>query len=367
MPTEASRHADFSSVRYAQVWEDAEVLLDALDIQPGVTCLSIASAGDNALAMLTRDPARVIAVDLSAAQLACLRLRMSAYRVLGYDELLELIGSRPSDRRETLYARCRVQLGDEAAAFWDARLPQMRDGIGGIGKFERYFALFRRWVLPLVHRRATVEALLTSRDPAQRRRFYDTRWNNRRWRWLFAVFFSRQVMGRFGRDPAFFRYVEGSVADRIFQRAEHALAELDPAANPYLHWILTGTHNPAKALPCALRPESFELIRQRLDRLEILHGSLEDAMGAMPRHTIDRYNLSDVFEYMSAENTEALLRQCVAHGRSGGRLAYWNMLVPRTRPASMAEVLRPLEGRAAELHRQDKAFFYSRLVVEQIA
>ncbi|NBC11207.1 MAG: DUF3419 family protein [Planctomycetes bacterium] len=367
MPTEASRHADFSVVRYAQVWEDADVLLDALNIQPGDTCLSIASAGDNALAMLTRDPARVVAVDLSAAQLACLQLRVAAYRALRHDELLELIGSRSSSRREALYRRCRAELDEEAAAFWDARPQQIRAGIGGIGKFERYFALFRRWVLPLVHRRATVEALLAPRDPAERRRFYDTRWNNRRWRWLFAVFFSRRVMGRFGRDPAFFRYVEGSVADRIFQRAEHALAELDPAANPYLHWILTGTHDPAKALPCALRPEAFAVIRQRLDRLDIVHGSLEDAMGVMERRSIDRFNLSDVFEYMSAENAEALLRRCVEHGRPGGRLAYWNMLVPRSRPASMADQLRPLDGLATELHRQDKAFFYSRLVVEEIA
>ena len=36
---------------YAQCWEDADVLLDALDIRPGHVCLSIASGGDNALAM----------------------------------------------------------------------------------------------------------------------------------------------------------------------------------------------------------------------------------------------------------------------------------------------------------------------------
>ena len=29
---------------------------------------------------------------------------------------------------------------------------------------------------------------------------------------MFRMFFSRTVMGRFGRDPSFFRYVEGDVA-----------------------------------------------------------------------------------------------------------------------------------------------------------
>ena len=71
MRSEAAARADFSAIRYAQVWEDADVLLAGLDVQPGDTCVSIASAGDNALALLTKDPARVIALDLSPAQIAC--------------------------------------------------------------------------------------------------------------------------------------------------------------------------------------------------------------------------------------------------------------------------------------------------------
>ena len=50
--SEVEDRADFSHIRYAQVWEDADILLEGLNIQPGDVCLSIASAGDNALAML---------------------------------------------------------------------------------------------------------------------------------------------------------------------------------------------------------------------------------------------------------------------------------------------------------------------------
>ena len=95
MASEAAANADFSQIRYAQCWEDADVLLDALEVQAGDTCLSIASAGDNSLALLTRDPARVVALDLNPSQLACLELRVAAYRELDHPALLELIGSRP--------------------------------------------------------------------------------------------------------------------------------------------------------------------------------------------------------------------------------------------------------------------------------
>src|SRR6476659_5290227 len=110
MTSEVAAKADFSDVRYAQCWEDADILLEALALRPGAVCLSIASAGDNALALLSRGPARVIALDLSPAQLACLELRVAAYRELSHAELLELLGSTPSSRREDLYLRCRSQL-----------------------------------------------------------------------------------------------------------------------------------------------------------------------------------------------------------------------------------------------------------------
>jgi S-adenosylmethionine-diacylglycerol 3-amino-3-carboxypropyl transferase len=171
-------------------------------------------------------------------------------------------------------------------------------------------------------------------------------------------------MGRMGRDPSFFTYVQGSVADRILARARHAVTELDPADNPYLQWIMTGRHT--TALPLALRPEHFETIRANLDRLEWRCQSVEDFLAGTEGRSIDRFNLSDIFEYMSEPNYHALLGRIVDRARPGGRLAYWNMLAPRSRPESMAGRLRPLDELAGRLHREDKAFFYSRFVVEEV-
>jgi S-adenosylmethionine-diacylglycerol 3-amino-3-carboxypropyl transferase len=362
--SEVARRAVFTALRYAQCWEDADVLLEALAVRPGDTCISIASGGDNTLALLSRNPGRVVALDLSEAQLACLELRVGAYRELDHRGLLELIGSRPSSRRADLYRRCRPQLSAAARRFWDAQPREVERGIGGAGKFERYLALFRRWLLPLVHGPDRVARLLRGGTLEEREAFYRSEWDSWRWRALFRLFFSRAVMGRLGRDPSFFRYVEGSVAERILLRARHALTQLNPAENPYLQWILTGRH--LDALPLALRPENFEPIRDGLDRLEWHALSLESYLEGVGSGAVQRFNLSNVFEYMSAPNYQALLERLLAAGAGGGRLVYWNMLVPRHRPEAMAERLRPLSGLAAELHARDKAFFYSDLVIEEI-
>jgi S-adenosylmethionine-diacylglycerol 3-amino-3-carboxypropyl transferase len=42
------------------------------------------------------------------------------------------------------------------------------------------------------------------------------------------------------------------------------------------------------------------------------------------------------------------------------------MLAPRSRPESLAMRFRPLDELARELFAQDKAFFYSRFVVEEV-
>ncbi len=364
--TEIAERAQFSRIRYAQLWEDADVLLDALEIRPGDTCVSIASAGDNAMAMLARNPAKVHAVDLSASQIACVELRRAAMGALSREEWLELAGSRTGGRREALLARCLPDMPGDAAAFWRAMPDLAECGAAGLGKFENFFRIFRERVMPFIHSRREVDALLAGNpDRAAREQFYERTWNNLRWRLLFRVFFSRFVMGRLGRDPEFFRFVEGDVASRILSRTRHALVELNPAENPYLHWILKGGHG--NALPQAWRAGEYEAAAKNRRSLECHLCSLEALLAKLPERSVHRFNLSDIFEYMSPAGYEAALEAILRVAAPGARLVYWNMLVPRHRPDRLADRLLPRRDIAARLHARDKAFFYSDLVVEEVA
>lgn len=364
MLNKAARRTASPAVRYAQCWEDADILLQALDVRAGDTCVSIGSAGDNTLALLAREPRRVVAVDLNPAQIACLELRVSAYRNLTHPELLELVGSAPSGRRLELYHRCRANLSEDSRRFWDARPAEVEDGIGTAGRFERYFSIFRNRVLPLVHPRRVTEAMLRSGTREERERFFADVWDSWRWRLTFRVFFSRAVMSLLGRDPSCFEYVNGAVAKRLLTRTRHALTALDPADNPYLQWICAGRH--LTVLPFALRPENFAPIRDNLDCLEWHCCPLERYLESVSPHSIDRFNLSDIFEYLSLRQYSRALEQVARAGRPGGRLVYWNMLVERHRPQWLSARLRPLADLARELHRKDRAFFYSDLVIEEV-
>ncbi|NHF73178.1 DUF3419 family protein [Paracoccus xiamenensis] len=355
--------AKFDHIRYAQLWEDADVLTEALGDCRGGTLVSICSAGDNALAMLVLDPARVVVVDLSPAQIACLHLRIGAFRALDHAKFLELMGARPSQRRKALLARATADLDPETRAFWAALSDEVAaHGAGGIGKFERYFRIFRTRLLPLVHSRRTIEDTFVSRPRPEREAFLDRRFNNWRWRLLVKLFFSRFVMGRMGRDKAFFDHVDGSPAQHVARRIRHAGVDLDPAQNPYLHWILKGTHG--DALPMTWRAEHYQTIRDRLDRIEIRPGSLEAFVSTGER--ADGYNLSDIFEYMPPQVFTQVYGSILNASAPGARLVYWNMMAPRRVPPEYAHRVRTLHEIEDRLKAQDKAFFYSDFVVEEV-
>ena len=362
MPDHLDKRVQFDFVRYANCWEDADILCEALQPAPGKRFLSIASGGDNCLA-LAADGAEVVACDLNISQLACTELKMAAIRTLEYKDVLSFLGITPSDHRPGTYDSLKHQLTDTCRQHLDSDTASIQTGIIHTAKFEAYFRLFRRRVLPLIHSRRHVAALLAEKDRAERSDFDEHTWNNLRWRWLFRVFFGRRVMGRLGRDPEFFRYVDGSVGDRILARTKHALTVLPTHANPYLDYILTG--NFTHALPRYLQPSRFESVRAGLENISLHQGFIQDIGREQRARGFDGFNLSDIFEYLDPGTCEDVYGALLDIANPGARMAYWNMLVPRSCPAPFAHRVRYLDALSEKLFDRDKAFFYSAFRVEE--
>jgi len=360
MAEQLTDRVKFDLIRYANCWEDANILCAALNPAPGKRFLSIASGGDNSFA-LAAEGADVVAADLSFSQLACVELKIAAIKTLSHAELLAFIGIRDCIDRSQVYRALRPLLRQRVVDYWDGRLDILKEGIVHAGKFERYFQLFRSYILPLTQGRKNVARLLTPKSLEERRHFYTTKWDNLRWRLMFKIFVSRFVMGRLGRDPEFFRYVEGSVADRIMGRVKYALTELPSHTNPYLEYILTGNYG--KALPRYLEPERYGQLREGLDRVTLFEGSIQDAAVAHAKSGFDGFNLSDIFEYLDPALCQSVYSTLLKKANVGARFAYWNMLVPRSCPESITTVVSHREI-SDELFRRDQAFFYSAFVVE---
>jgi S-adenosylmethionine-diacylglycerol 3-amino-3-carboxypropyl transferase len=317
-------------IRYSQCWEDTDLVLDNLAISNGDTILSIASAGDNTLSLLTASPSKIIAIDFCQAQLAVMALKIAAFKGLSYEELLTFLGiGKPESTTARLatYQLLRPELELQYRQFFDKRPELIVNGIINSGKLERYFAIFRQFILPLAHSRKTVNALFENRTLLERQEFFERQWNTVWYQLAFKLFFGKTTMALIGREASFFKEASGSLSSFLARASQGALTEGTPSSNHYLHYILTGNYG--SVLPHYLRRENFEAIRSNLDKVVLVEGSLQRFLEQLPSDSIDAFNLSDVFEYMTEDNCEILSHSINRVARRGGRLAYWNMAVDR--------------------------------------
>lgn len=351
--------ANFGFIRYGAVWEDADILCQALrPVAGGKRILSIASAGDNALALLTLNPKEIVAVDLNQAQLACLDLRMAAFRVFSYEGMLSFIGVTENPRRLDGYHTLRRHLGPWSLGFWDNNPGLIQKGILHSGKLERFLRFYQWCLRSFVHPPHKTAELLKPKSKSERLEFYSGTWNTLPWRILNRVLFSRRILGMLGRDPEFFKHAEDDVSSVPERRLEEALSLRPAHANPYLAYHLTGNYSPA-ALPVFLRRQNFKVIRSRVDRVKLFHGKAEDAPGKF-----SGFNLSNIFEYMDLPHFEQAYLALLGKALPKARLAYWNLHVERSCPGSAKKRVRPLPL-AAKLHKVDSSWVYRSFHLEQ--
>jgi S-adenosylmethionine-diacylglycerol 3-amino-3-carboxypropyl transferase len=350
----------FGTLLFAQCWEDPALDAAALRVRPGEVVLSVTSGGCNTLSLALEGARRVYAVDLNPAQSALLELKIAGVKMLRHGEYLELLGARPSRRRAALYGRTRPALPPNARAYWDGRRDWLRSGVLGVGRYERYLALFRLF-LRTVQGRDRIRRLFEPRSFEERNRFYAREWNTAAWRLFFRLFFSRKVLGSRGLDRAFFTYVE-EVPDfgaHFLERARHALVELPPAENYFLAQICLGRYRDERSMPPYLLAEHYPALREGVERIVVVTQELGAFLSCLPDDAVDAFNYSNVFEWVPAGVFETMLRETHRVARPGARLCYRNLLVRRTTPPALRDRFLRDEDLGGRLLWKDRSFVYS--------
>ena len=372
---------DFSLIRYSQCWEDTEILLESLDINEKDICFGILSAGDNVFSMLTKNPQKIVALDISFPQIALAKLKREVFKSFSYEEMLKFMGIKSSSERIGMYEKIRSNLEESVKNYWDFNKEAIENGIIHIGKFEKFFKIFRKRILPFVHNKKRIVKLLEKKSRQERTEYYNSHWNNFRWKLMFKLFFSRYVVGKLGRDKEFFRYAEKNISEEMKERSRYALCELDSYENPYIYYIMTGNYR-LDCLPYFLREENFENIKKNLHKLEIVQNSVEEYLDGVD-FKINKFNLSDIFEYMSLENYRKLMQKIYDNADNNAILAYWNLMVERNsaklnytenemkenienKKNNIGKNFQRMEEFDKRLHKKDKTFFYTDFVVEKV-
>lgn len=352
----------FDHIRYANVWEDPEILLKGLGNKENKRILSIASAGDNAFSLLTMHPEIVVAFDINPIQLFLVELKKAAIEELAYEEVLKFLGFKEDLSRIVSYRKIEHKLSKECTEYWNEHFELIENGVIHQGKFEKYFQLFSGRVLPFIHSKKKVDQLFARKTADEQQIFYTKTWNTWRWRMLFKIFFSKAVMGKKGRDPQFLKHVKVNVGEFIFNRAASHLSSVGAQSNYILHYNLKGNYG--ALLPHYLHPENFQIIKTQCHKLQLFKGFPKEAIEKFG--PFDGMNLSDIFEYMDdvafKNNAEELIEGC----NNKARIAYWNLMVDRQISNILPEKCGYLKILSEELTELDKGFFYKGFYIDEV-
>jgi S-adenosylmethionine-diacylglycerol 3-amino-3-carboxypropyl transferase len=351
----------FDLIRYANCWEDADILLEGLAPRPGDRLLSIASAGDNSFSLLVHDPELVVAIDVNPVQLFLVELKKICISRMEREEFLAFMGFTRSSSRMSAFMQLKNELSPGARSYFEARIGAVANGLANEGKFEKYFSYFSRRVVPLIHSRKRVNGLFAPKSGSEQEQFYEERWNNWRWRMMFRIFFSKYVMGKYGRDPEFLKEVKISVSDYIFKKAGRHLRSVGAQENFMLRYQLTGSFQ--GLLPHYLQESNYKKIKSNLRQLQVKEGYAEQAVNTFGK--FNGMNLSNIFEYMNRELFATTAQNLVNGLAPGGRMAYWNLMVPRRVSGLPGTSMSYEKELSVRLSEKDKGFFYNQFITDK--
>ncbi len=340
-----------------------------LQISEGQTILSIAAAGDNALALLLDNPKKVIALDMSASQLALCHLKVAGINHLNLIDFKHLLGFPVQENhvssRVDIYKRIRSSLPDDVREFWENNINVISNGIIHCGKLDKYMSTFGKYMVPIVHSRDTVNRFLKIGSVKAQKHFFDRYWNTFLWRFVFRFYNNEIILGRKGRDPLLTNALRGlNVSEYMLHRFNQLLTEVPIADNFFMEYFLTGNITGLTGYPEYLQEENFMVLKQRIDRLELIH---DDILSFCCKTDLkfDGFNLTDIFEWLPESLSKNILSGILEKSNINARLCYWNFFFP-TRASLWFPQLKYEEDLSEKCHKEDRVFAYSKFLAETV-
>ena len=324
----------FKHLVYPQIWEDPDVDLKALRLDPDSRVVAIASGGCNVLSYLTADPRQIVAVDLNRAHVALTRLKLAGARHLPtYDVFLRFFGHADEQANVAAYKRfLKANVDPETRAYWEGRdqFGRRRISLFARGLYRHgllgHFVGFGHFVARLYGidpRKMTVmQSLDEQRDYFER--VMAPLFDKRLIRWATSQKVSLYGLGIPPAQYDALATVGGDMASVLRERLGK-LACGFPMSENYFAWQAFGrsySRSEDGPLPLYLKRENFDAIRERAERVKVVHGSLTDTLDAEPAESFDAFVLLDAQDWMTDAQLNALWSSIARTARPGARVIF---------------------------------------------
>lgn len=347
---------------FGMSWEDPASDKRALQIRPGESLMTVTSGACNTLTLLLEDPGKIFAVDINPSQSWLLELKRAAIRHLDHGNLRGFLGMTPSEDRLKTYGRLSSELTLPARQYWNSHSEAIRSGIIHAGKYESFIRLFSR-ALRVMQGKKRIDGLYLSDTLDKQKAYFDTTWNTVQWRLIFKLLVSKRLLARRGLTADYFKFDDGSTSfsESFFRRTRHVMCDIAIQPNYFLAQYLMARYRSEDAVPAYLQKDNLQVVRDRLDRIEIVTAPAQIWMSEQPEASLDALSLSNICELMSVDETGRLFAEVARVGRPGARICFRNLIVTRDVPENLKGRIVLQEQLSRQLLAEDRSFVYSRV------
>ncbi|MCR5870304.1 MULTISPECIES: DUF3419 family protein [unclassified Sphingomonas] len=342
----------FRGLVYAQIWEDPEVDMEALAITPDCHVVTIASGGCNVLSYLTANPAKITAVDLNTAHIALNKLKRAAAIHLPDHATFHRFFAQ-ANRPENVAAYqewLRPHLDDATRRYWEGRdlagRRRIRGFAGGFYKRGLLGGFIGAAHLLAKLYRIDPRELLAAKSVEEQRAIFETRlapvFDKKFVRWLIDQ--PASLFG-LGIPPAQYEALAGDdprgIGAVLRARLEKLACDFDLSDN-YFAWQAFGRGYGAgenAPLPPYLRAANYDMVRDRAERVEVLHQNFVEYLDSMPDGSLDRYILLDAQDWMTDAQLTRLWDTMTRTAKPGARVLFRTAAAPTLLPGRVPDAI----------------------------
>ncbi len=297
-----------------------------LDVKPGDKILSLASAGDVPLSLLSMNRnIDIKAVDISDSQIKLCRLKLVSAMTLVCPLNGQFLGYMRCDEniREQLYKDViRPVLKAEDASFWDKNIHFIRKGIINAGRFERYIRKLKA-VASLFIGRDNIRNLIEASDTEKQIYIFENKIATRKSiQLLFRIAFHPAIYRKRGLQDQALIHANKSTGERFYGKFRDFCIANPATENYFLQYFLTGTCMTPAALPHYLRPENRDHLSANSSRIAFQNISIQQALSENPDGYFTGIHLSNLGDWSDQHQFADLLKLIRTRCNSGTRLCY---------------------------------------------
>ncbi len=366
----------FSGLVYPQIWEDADVDMQAMELDSTHSIVTIGSGGCNMLAYLSRAPRSIDVVDLNPHHIALNRLKLAAFRHLPtHRDVVRLFAMEQVTSNSSSYDMfIAAHLDLPTRAYWERRkltgsrrIEVLNRNIYRTGLLGRFIGAGH--LLARLHG-VDLTGFTKARSLREQRQFFDDQ---------IAPLFDKPLV-RFitSRKSSLFglgippqqydELVRGSVGNAMAPVLRQRLEKLAchfPLRDNHFAWQAFARRYPEPhegSLPTHLRAENYLAIRDNVDRVTVHHASFTELLSNKPDGSINRYVLLDAQDWMTDSQLNELWSEIDRTAAPGARLIFRTAAEESVAEGRVGQhLLRRwtyLRERSKELHLHDRSAIY---------